>query len=386
MYIHERENWTNFFWDNDKLSPILASVRHLQGRLLGRMESLGFDFIERATLESLILDVVDTSRIEGEFLNPELVRSSIARKLGIENADFIKTPRNIEGIVDVILDATQNFDKPLSETRLLGWHNSLFQTGFSGYQQIDVAKYRSGGMKVVSGNFGREKIHFEAPSADRVPHEMEQFLNWLNSDTSLDLVLKSIIAHFWFVTIHPFDDGNGRIARAILDMWLAKSDNSKIRFYSLSNQIFKEHKHYNNIIEETQKGTSDITKYLEWFLGCFERALIASEQNLEIILDKAHFWDRHKSTNMNERQRFVINFLYDNYSIEVGFLRTSTYAKLTKCSTDTALRDLQDLVAKEMLKAEDSGKKTNYVIVSPKNIRIPKINDEKTPAPNSGLA
>ena len=382
MYIHERENWTNFFWDNDKLLPILASVRHLQGRLLGRMESLGFDFVERATLESLILDVVDTSRIEGEFLNPELVRSSIARKLGIENADFIKTPRNIEGIVDVILDATQNFDKPLSETRLLGWHNSLFQPGFSGYQQIDVAKYRSGGMKVVSGNFGREKIHFEAPSASRVPQEMEQFLNWLNSDTSIDLVLKSIIAHFWFVTIHPFDDDNGRIARAILDMWLAKSDYSKIRFYSLSNQIFKEHKHYNNIIGETQKGSSDITKYLEWFLGCFERALIASEQNLEIILDKAHFWDRHKSTNSNERQRFVINYLYDNYSKEVGFLRTSTYAKLTKCSTDTALRDLQDLVAKEMLKAEDSGKKTNYVIVSPKNIRIPKINDEKTPAPN----
>lgn len=382
MYIHERENWTNFFWDNDKLSPILASVRHLQGRLLGRMESLGFDFIERATLESLILDVVDTSRIEGEFLNSELVRSSIARKLGIENTDFIKTPRNIEGIVDIILDATQNFDKPLSETRLLGWHNSLFQTGFSGYQQIDVANYRSGGMKVVSGNFGREKIHFEAPSADRVPHEMEQFLNWLNSDTRLDLVLKSIIAHFWFVTIHPFDDGNGRIARAILDMWLAKSDNSKIRFYSVSNQILKEHKHYNNIIEETQKGTSDITKYVEWFLGCFERALLASEQNLEIILDKAHFWDRHKSTNSNERQRLVINYLYDNYSKEVGFLRTSTYAKLTKCSTDTALRDLQDLVAKEMLKAEDSGKKTNYVIVSPKNIRIPKIKDEKTPAPN----
>lgn len=386
MYIHERENWTNFFWDNEKLSPILASVRHLQGRLLGRMESLGFDFIERATLESLILDVVDTSRIEGEFLNPEMVRSSIARKLGIENADFIKTPRNIEGIVDVVLDATQKFDKALSETRLLGWHNSLFQTGFSGYQQIDVAKYRSGGMKVVSGNFGKEKIHFEAPSASRVPYEMEQFLSWFNSDKSLDLVMKSIIAHFWFVTIHPFDDGNGRIARAILDMCLAKSDNSKIRFYSLSNQIFKEHKHYNNIIELTQKGTSDITKYLEWFLGCFERALIASEQNLEIILDKAHFWDRHKSTNMNERQRLVINYLYDNYSKEVGFLRTSTYAKLTKCSTDTALRDLQDLVAKEMLKAEDSGKKTNYVIVSPKNIRIPKISDEKIPAPKSGLA
>lgn len=382
MYIHERENWANFYWDNDKITPILASVRHLQGRLLGRMESLGFDFIERATLESLILDVVDTSRIEGEFLNPELVRSSIARKLGIENADFLLTPRNIDGIVDVVLDATQNFDKPLSETRLLGWHNSLFQTGFSGYQQIDVAKYRSGGMKVVSGNFGKEKIHFEAPTAERVPHEMEQFLNWLNRDTSLDLVLKAIIAHFWFVTIHPFDDGNGRIARAILDMGLAKSDHSKIRFYSLSNQIFKENKHYNNIIEKTQKETSDITKYVEWFLGCFERALVASEQNLEIILDKAHFWERHKATNINERQRLVINYLYDNYSKEVGFLRTSTYANITKCSTDTALRDLQDLVVKEMLKAEDSGKKTNYVITSPKNIRIPKINEEKTKAHN----
>lgn len=373
MYIHERENWTSFIWDNDKLTPVLSSVRHLQGRLLGRMESLGFDFIERATLESLILDVVDTSRIEGEFLNPELVRSSIARKLGIENAEFVKTPRNIEGIVDVILDATQNFEEPLTKERLLGWHNSLFQTGYSGYQKIDVAQYRSGGMKVISGNFGREKIHFEAPTAERVPTEMERFLDWLNHKNSLDLVLKSMIAHFWFVTIHPFDDGNGRIARAILDMFLAKSDNSKIRFYSLSNQIFKEHKRYNDIIEKTQKGTQDITLYLEWFLACFERALSASEQNLETILDKAHFWDKHKSTNINDRQRLVINYLYDNYAQETGFLRTSTYAKLTKCSTDTALRDLQDLVSKEMLKAEDSGKKTNYIIVSPKGLRIPKI-------------
>lgn len=377
MYIHERENWTNFTWDSDKLASILASVRHLQGRLLGRMESLGFDFTERASLESLILDVVDTSRIEGEFLNPELVRSSIARKMGIEQSEFIKIPRNIEGIVDVILDATQNFDQPFTKERLLGWHNSLFQSGYSGYVQIDVAKYRSGGMKVVSGTFGRENIHFEAPSAGRVPNEMDLFLDWLNNEKRLDLVLKSIIAHFWFVTIHPFDDGNGRIARAILDMFLAKSDNSKIRFYSLSNQIFKEHKRYNDIIEKTQKGTEDITLYIEWFLGCFERALLASEQNLEIILDKAHFWGKHKSTNINDRQRLVINYLYDNYEKELGFLRTSTYAKLAKCSTDTALRDLQDLVAKEMLKSEDSGKKTNYLILSPKDIRIPKITDER---------
>lgn len=377
MYIHELENWTDFVWDSHKLSPILSSVRHLQGRLLGRMESLGFDFIERATLESLILDVIDTSKIEGEFLSPELVRSSVARKLGIENADYANTSRNIEGIVDVILDATQNFDKTLTQTRLFGWHNSLFQTGFSGYKPIDVAKYRLGGMKVVSGNFGREKIHFEAPSAERVPYEMERFLNWLNNDNRLDLVLKSIIAHFWFVTIHPFDDGNGRIARAILDMVLAKSDNSKIRFYSLSNQIFKEHKKYNDIIEKTQKGSQDITLYLEWFLGCFERALLASEQNLEIILDKARFWDKHKLTKINARQRFAINYFYDNYDKQMGLLRTSTYAKLLKCSTDTALRDLQNLVAKDMLKAVDSGKKTNYFIISPKKIRIPKITEEK---------
>lgn len=373
MYIHERENWFNFVWDNEKILPILASVRHLQGRLLGHMERLGFDLIERATLESLILDVVDTSRIEGEFLNPELVRSSIARKLGIEGTEYVSTPRNIEGVVDVLLDATQNYDKILSEERLFGWHNALFQSGFSGHLKIDVGCYRSAGMKVVSGAFGREKVHFEAPSTERVVNEMSVFLNWLNENNQMDLVLKSAISHFWFVTIHPFDDGNGRLARAIMDMFLARSEGSKIRFYSMSNQIFKEHKHYNEIIEKSQKGTSDITNYLLWFLDCFERALLASEKNLEIILDKSHFWDKHKFTSINERQRKIINYLYDNYENEVGFLRTSSYAKLANCSTDTALRDLQDLVEKEILKSEDTGKKTNYLIISPKNIRIPKI-------------
>ena len=373
MYIHERENWYNFVWDNEKIVPILGSVRHLQGRLLGHMERLGFDLIERATLESLTLDVIDTSKIEGEFLNPELVRSSIARKLGIEGAEFQTTPRNIEGVVDVLLDATQNYDKPLSEERLYGWHNSLFQSGYSGHVKIDVGHFRQAGMKVVSGAFGREKVHFEAPVPERISHEMDLFLNWLNNKNDMDLVLKSAISHFWFVTIHPFDDGNGRLARAIMDMFLARSEGSKIRFYSMSNQIFKEHKRYNEIIEKTQKGTSDITPYLVWFLDCFERALLSSEKNLEIILDKARFWEKHKFTTINERQRKIINSLYDNYDKEVGFLRTSTYAKLADCSTDTALRDLQDLVEKGILKSEDSGKKTNYLIISPKNIRIPKI-------------
>jgi len=373
MYIHEKENWYNFVWDNEKILPVLASVRHLQGRLLGHMERLGFDLIERATLESLILDVIDTSKIEGEFLNPELVRSSIARKLGIEGAEFVSTPRNIEGVVDVLLDATQNYDKTLTGERLFGWHNSLFQSGFSGIIKIEVGRFRSAGMKVVSGAFGRENVHFEAPNSERVPLEMDIFLNWLNEKNQIDLVLKSAISHFWFVTIHPFDDGNGRLARAIMDMLLARSEGSKIRFYSMSNQIFKEHKQYNEIIEKTQKGTCDFTTYLLWFLDCFERALLASEKNLEIILDKSHFWEKHKFTSINERQRKIINYLYDNYDKEVGFLRTSTYAKFADCSTDTALRDLQDLVEKEILKSEDTGKKTNYLIVSPKNLRIPKI-------------
>lgn len=315
MYIHEKENWTDFHWDNEQLLQKLAYVRHLQGKLFGQMANLGFDLTERATLESLLLDVIDTSKIEGEFLNPELVRSSIAR-------------------------------------------------------------YRSAGMKVVSGTFGREKIHFEALAPEKVSQEMSLFLDWLNNKNQLDLVLKSAIAHLWFVTIHPFDDGNGRLARAIMDMLLARSDDSKIRFYSMSNQIYKEHKQYNEIIEKTQKGTSDITEYLTWFLDCFEHALLSSEKNLEIILDKSHFWDKHKFISINERQRQVINYLYDYYDKEIGFLRTSTYAKLTKCSTDTALRDLQDLVQKGMLKADDSGKKTNYQIVSPANIRIPKISKE----------
>ena len=376
MYIHENENWHNFTWDNETILPILASVRHLQGKLLGQMGTLGFDLIERATLESLILDVVDTSKIEGEFLNPELVRSSIARKLGIEGAEFATVPRNIEGLVDVLLDATQNYAQPLSQERLLGWHNSLFQSGYGGYVKIDVARYRTAGMKVVSGAFGKEKTHFEAPAPERVPQEMNLFLDWLNNKNHLDLVLKSAIAHLWFVTIHPFDDGNGRLARAIMDMLLARSDGSKIRFYSMSNQIFKEHKRYNQIIEKTQKGTSDVTEYLKWFLDCFERALLSSKKNLELILDKSRFWDKHKFTSINERQRLIINYLYDNHDKGIGILRTSTYAKLAKCSTDTALRDLQDLVAKEMLKVEDSGKKTNYLIVSPEDIRIPKITME----------
>ena len=357
--------------------PSLVKTRYLQGNLLGRMQNLGFDLTTESTLISLTLDVVDSSKIEGEFLNPEHVRSSIANKLGIENAEFINVSRDVEGIVNVLLDATQNYANPLTEERLFGWHISLFSNHFSGLYKIDVAQYRSAGMKVVSGSFGKEKVHFVAPEPEKIENEMSNFLTWFNAENEqTDPLLKAFIAHFWFVTIHPFDDGNGRIARAIMDMQLARSDNSKIRFYSMSNQLFKEHKHYNNLIEKTQKGDNDITDYLVWFLDCFERALLASGKNLEIVLDKAKFWELHKNKGINDRQRLIINYLYDNYNKEVGFLRSSSYAKLQKCSTDTALRDLKDLVEKEMLKAENNGKKTNYLINSPANIKIPKIKIE----------
>jgi Fic family protein len=371
MYIHQRENWTDFKWDNERLSPLLGNVRHLQGKMFGHMESLGFPLTEEATLISLTLDAVDTSRMEGEFLNPEQVRSSIARKLGIEEADFVASPRNVDGIVDVLLDATQHFSVPLSEERLWGWHNSLFPTGFSGYMKIDVAKYRKVDMKVVSGAFGREKIHFEAPPHDKVKAEMARFIQWFNEENTVDALYKAAIVHLWFVTIHPFDDGNGRIARALTDMQLARSDNSSVRFYSMSNQFYREHKAYNNIIEQTQKGTNEITMWLEWFICCFERALLASEEHLKIILDKARFWDKYKTVVINDRQRLMINRLYDCYNKEKGFLRTSSWAKKTNCSTDTALRDIQDLVAKGMLTVEAGGKKTNYLLASPSGLRIP---------------
>lgn len=374
MYVHERNDWTNFVWDNDVIYPLLVETRYLQGNLLGRIQNLGFDLKTESTLISLTLDGVDSSKIEGEFLNPEHVRSSIANKLGIENAEFVNVSGGVEGIVNVLLDATQNYANPLTEERLFGWHNSLFSKGFSGLYKIDVAQYRSTGMKVVSGSFGKENVHFIAPEPERLEQEMSNFLQWFNAkNEQLDPLLKAFIAHFWFVTIHPFDDGNGRIARAIMDMQLARSDDSKIRFYSMSNQLFKEHKHYNNLIEKTQKGDSDITCYLLWFLGCFERALLASKKNLEIVLDKAKFWELHKDKGINNRQRFIINYLYDKYDKEIAFLRTSSYSKLQKCSTDTALRDLKDLVEKQMLKAEGSGKKTNYIVNSPANIRIPRI-------------
>ena len=301
MYIHQHTDWTDFRWNNDELLPLMGRVRYLQGRLLGQMGHLGFPLQAEAVLTTLTLDVLKSSEIEGELLNPEQVRSSIARRLGLEVAGLVHSPRHVDGVVEMMLDATQRYDMPLTSERLFGWHNALFPTGFSGLYKIEVAKYRSGEMQVVSGAMGKERVHYEAPEASRVEAEMTAFLSWFNATSNIDPVIKAAIAHFRFVTIHPFDDGNGRIARAITDMQLSRGDGTSQRFYSMSNQILAERKRYYEILEKTQHGDSDITEWIEWFLSCLERALIGSTEVLKSVLAKAEFCETHKQTALNER-------------------------------------------------------------------------------------
>lgn len=363
MYIHERKEWPGFMWDEGKLAGLLADVRYLQGRLLGRMEGLGFQLREVATLQTLTADVVKTTEIEGEKLDVETVRSSIARRMGLDIGALRAIDRNVEGIVDIMLDATREFEKPLTQERLFGWHAALFPTGRSGLQRITVGAWRpkkSGAMQVVSGPIGREKVHYEAPSHDRLKSEMAAFLKWLNSSSETDLVLKSALAHFWFVTIHPFDDGNGRIARAIADMMLARSEKTSQRFYSMSSQIQQERNAYYDVLERSQKGTLDITGWIEWYLNCLKRAIGASEETLKAVLVKDAFWKMHAGKSFNDRQRKVIDRLLDGFE---GKLTSSKWAKLTKCSQDTAGRDINVLVELKILSKEEAGgRSTSYVL------------------------
>lgn len=364
MYIHERNAWPNFRWNQEKLANPLARVHHLQGRLLGRMDTLGFQLREEATLKTLTQDVLKTSEIEGEKLDAEQVRSSLAKRLGMDIGAISQVDRSVEGIVDVTLDATRNYHLPLTADRLFGWHAALFPTGRSGMQRITVGEWRtktSGVMQVVSGPYGREKVHYEAPSYDRLEEEMSRFINWFNtSSPETALVIKSALAHFWFVTIHPFDDGNGRIARAIADMVLARSEKSTQRFYSMSSQIQRERNAYYDVLESCQKGSLEITPWIEWFCNCLERAMTASESTLETVLVKAEFWRRHAGESFNDRQRLIINRLLDGFH---GKLNSSKWAKLTKCSQDTALRDINDLVKRKILmKDEAGGRSTNYYL------------------------
>jgi len=362
VYIYEQDNWPYFNWDNNKVMLKLGETRNIQGKLLGKMETLGFDLQNEAVLDTLTLDVIKSSEIEGEFLEKEQVRSSIARRLGLDIAGSVYSERNVEGVVEMMLDATQRYSAPLTSDRLFDWHAALFPTGRSNMYNITVADWRKEGlMQVVSGPMGKEKVHYEAPKFERVPQEMDIFLNWFENKNELDLVLKAAIAHLWFVTIHPFDDGNGRISRAITDMLLARSDKSVQRFYSMSAQVRVERKEYYNILEKTQKGNLDITEWILWFLNCLTNAINSTEEILSKVFYKAEFWKLHSTTMLNERQHKMINKLLDGFN---GKLTSSKWGKINKCSQDTALRDIQDLIQKDILQKESSGgRSTNYELV-----------------------
>lgn len=365
VYIHQLPNWPRFIWNHDSIATLLAEVRHRQGRLLGRMEGFGFQLQAEANLQTLTLDVLKSSEIEGELLNADEVRSSIARRLGMEVAGLIPADRHVEGIVEMMLDATQHYQQPLSADRLFGWHEALFPTGRSGMHKIVVGSWRDNTkddpMQVVSGGMGKERVHFQAPDADRLDEEMDRFIKWFNEDNNMDSVMKAAVAHLWFVTIHPFDDGNGRIARAIADMLLSRADKSAQRFYSMSAQIRKERTAYYDILESTQKGSMDISLWLTWFLQCLDRALAATDETLALVLKKSRFWEKHTATVMNERQRLMLNKLLDGFE---GKLNTSKWSKIAKTSQDTALRDIQDLGNKNILRLEEGGgRSTSYGLV-----------------------
>ncbi|MBI3236156.1 MAG: Fic family protein [Chlamydiales bacterium] len=358
MYIYERGGWPEFLWDGKALSDLLVRLRHKQGRLIGGMESIGFKTSEEAILQNLTQDVVKTSEIEGEILDEPLVRSSVARHLGIQIAALDPVDRNVEGVVEMVLDATQKFSEPLTKERLFSWHAALFPTGYSYRKKISVGTWRLGPADVVSGPLGKEKVHFEALPFDRVDQEMDLFFHWINEESSLDLVLKAALAHLWFVTIHPFEDGNGRIGRAIVDFLLARSENSSCRFYSLSKQIQKERKRYYFILEQTQKGSLDVTPWIEWFFGCLERAIEEALSSLDSILHKRQFWEALGDVALNQRQRKMLNALLDGFD---GKLTTSKWAKITKCSQDTAYRDILDLIERGILKKNtEGGRNTSY--------------------------
>lgn len=363
MYIHELDTWPNFSWDHEKLANLLIQLRHQQGRLIGGMESIGFHLREETVLQTLTQDVVKSSEIEGEILDQSLVRSSVARRLGMDIAGIDKVDRNVEGVVEMMLDATQKFDQPLTKERLLHWHSALFPTGGSGFSKIRVGAWRIGPVQVISGQMGKETLHFEAPRAELVQHEMALFLNWLNNENTIDLVLKAAIAHLWFVTIHPFEDGNGRIGRAIADLILARSEKSSHRFYSLSSQIQLERKNYYAILEQTQKGKLDLTSWIEWFFGCLERAIKKALFTFDTIVQKAQFWEALAEVSLNERQRKIINLMLDGFH---GKLTSSKWAKLTKCSQDTAYRDILELIDRGILtKNSEGGRSTSYSLVIP---------------------
>jgi Fic family protein len=370
VYLWEQTDWPAFTCNSARLASLLAQVSREQGRLVGRMEDIGFDLRREAHLRTLTEDVVRSSEIEGEKLDNDQVRSSLARRLGMDIGGLLPADRNVDGVVEMMLDATSNYAQPLTAKRLFAWHAALFPTGHSGLQKIVVGGWRddaSGPMQVVSGPIGRRKVHYEAPPAERVPAEMMRFLDWFAAPGDLDPLLTASLAHLWFVTVHPFDDGNGRIARAIGDMALARSEQSSQRFYSMSAQIRRERDDYYTQLERTQKAGLDVTQWQEWFLSCLNRAIAGSRETLAEVLSKARFWERFAQASLNERQVKVLNQLLDGFE---GKLTTSKWAKLTKCSQDTAYRDILDLVERGALARDTAGgRSTSYSLVETVGVR-----------------
>lgn len=375
MYIHETDSWPIFTWDRTRTDPKLAAINKATGYLDGILSAIGFDVKERAAVEAYTHDIVASSEIEGLLINSDQVRSSIARRMGIKITGEVPYGHYVEGIVEMMLDAVQGYDKPLTNDRLFGWHSCLFPGGRSGYEEINVGKYRVDEMSVISGVLDREKVHYRAPSPDRVQKEMDVFLKWFNDPSTPRDYIKSAVAHFWFVSIHPFDDGNGRIGRAIADMALSQADNSPRRYFSMSRQIGQEKNKYYDILERCQKGTTDLTAWIEWYLDCMLRAIKGAEEMLSSILDKAVFWQNHSQADINERQRTVLNIFLDE---DKGKLTAKRWAKLAKVSPDTAVRDVQYLTEIGILVPEE-GKVRNIaygIKISDKKTLIPGAKEE----------
>lgn len=361
MYIHERDNWTAFKWDASALTAILEKVNRKQGLLYGRLASLGFDSKLKAMAENLTYDVVYSSEIEGIRLNVDEVRSSIARKLGIENVKQIAPSHYVDSVVAVMLDAVSHYDRPLTKDKLCAWQAAFFPTGFSEGSQIEVGKYRTNEEHIISGMFGREKVHYIAPAPERIEGEMTMFLNWFNRDENISYVVRSAIAHLWFVSIHPFEDGNGRLARILSDMLLARADKSEFRFYNISSQINKDKNHYYDILEKTQHGDGDITEWISWYANTLSTALDEAENVVSTILNKSLFWQKASTVSLNQRQTDILNLFLDGYEAKIT---SKTWASLGKCSKDTAIRDIQDLVAKDILREDIPGaKRPSYSII-----------------------
>lgn len=363
IYIRQYPEWPSFTWNDSRLIALLSEVRNLEGKIQGMMGGLGFDVQSMTALNVMTEDVLRSNEIEGVILNSDKVRSSIAKHLGIDTAGLPQPDHYTEGVVQIMMDAVTNCNKPLTPERLFNWHAALFPTGRSGMYPITVGAYRTGGepMQIVSGAMGKEKVHYEAPPSDVVPDMMTDFLRWINSDNTVtDPVLKAAVAHLWFVAIHPFDDGNGRLTRTITDMQLAKADGFHLRFYSMSAEILREKKTYYEILEHTTSNSTDITEWLEWFLNTMKSSILRAEETVKRVVSKSSFWQRHREIPMNERQVKVVNMLWDGFT---GKLTSSKWAKITKTSQATALRDITDLIEKGILiAAADGGRSSNYLL------------------------